>query len=74
MEKYEVGDRVIFVDEYGIEHNALIIYVWQSCLNIAYVDVAGGDRIAAQDSFGNCIIKRTSIPLFQEGMSGLYVK
>lgn len=61
------GSNVIFVDSDGEEHNALVIHDWQTCLNVAY---AGTE----EDSFGKVIVRETSVPWFEEGMDGFYVK
>lgn len=62
-----IGDVVGFVDREGKRHNALVICAWWFCLNIAYVDPSN------DDSWGNLIIKETSVPFKEEGMSGFYV-
>lgn len=69
MGDYKAGDVVKYVDRDGNVHNALVIYVWQTCLNIAYVDPE-----VSNDSYGNAINKETSVPFEQEGMSGNYIK
>jgi hypothetical protein len=57
MKEYQVGDIVIFVDKDGHSHNALVIHVWSTSLNIAYAD-----PWAEHDKFGAPIIKETSVP------------
>ena len=69
MGEHKVGDAVKFVDQNGVEHNALVIHVWETCLNIVYVDPK-----SEADASGTERSMRTSIPFFQEGMSGNYVK
>ena len=70
------GSNVQFVDSEGKEHNALVIHVWESTLNIVYVepDSESPGTNAAGDSFGNRRIKETSVPYFEDGMGGFYVK
>ena len=61
----KIGDVVTFVDRTGRFHNALVIHVWGNFLNIAHVGVG-------TDSFGNEIVKETSVPYREKGMSGYY--
>lgn len=63
----QIGDVVVFVDGNGVRHNALVIYVFQTTLNIAYV--GSGET----DSYGNLLIKKTSVPFKEDGMSGFYI-
>lgn len=62
------GSRIDFTDKEGKEHNALVIHAFDTCLNIAHVDPDNSDN-----SFGNNIIKETSVPYFEEGMKAFYV-
>jgi len=64
----KIGDYIVFVDDDGISHNALVIHAWENSLNIAYVDEI------ESDSYGNLIVKKTSVPYKQPEMSGFYVK
>lgn len=64
------GSSVVFVDSEGKEHNALVIHEWETCLNIVYVNPLKEN----EDSFGNERIKETSVPYYEEGMSGFYIK
>jgi len=61
------GSMVKFIDRDEKEHIALVIHAWQTSLNIAYV---GGE----EDSFGKVIVRETSVPWFEEGMKGFYIK
>ena len=70
MGEYKIGDPVIFVDEKGVEHNALVIHVWDSSLNIVYVSPSTDN----DDSFGNERIKVTSVPFHEQGMNVFYIK
>jgi len=70
MGEYNIGQIVIFVDSYGKEHHALVIYVWKSSLNIVYVSPSALN----DDSFGHERIKMTSVPFFEKGMTGFYIK
>lgn len=65
-----IGDVVTFIDADGNPHNALIIHDWGSSLNIVFVNPTGDN----DDSFGNERVLHTSVPFFQEGMSGFYIK
>lgn len=62
-----VGDAVGYVDSSGKAYSALVLHVWANCLNVAYVSAD------EEDSFGNLVIKVTSVPYQQEGMSGNYI-
>lgn len=63
------GDAVKYVAMNGEEHNALIVHVWDTTflMNLVYVG-------EVEDSFGNKIVRATSVPWFEEGMKGFYVK
>jgi len=67
MGKIKIGDVVTYVDREGKRHSALVIHNWESCLNIAYV------LPDQDDSWGNLIQRETSVPFYQEGMSGNYI-
>jgi len=66
-----VGDIVKFTDEQGRIFNALVIYVWPFCVNIAHVDTTPG---GGEDTYGRMIKRTTSVPWKTEGMSGFYVE
>jgi len=70
MENMKIGNACIFVDRDGRERNALVIWTWKTCLNIICVDV---DGITA-NSYGHGTIRETSVPYFEEGMKGFYIK
>ena len=70
MPEAKIGEAVMYVDTEGIAHVALIIHVWPTCLNIAYVSKSKDN----DDSYGNEILKKTSVPFKQEGMEGHYVE
>lgn len=65
MEEYKVGDVVTFVDVDGNPHNALVTYVWQTCLNVAYVSED------EKDASGHKILTATSVPF--KGSTRFYV-
>lgn len=66
--KNKVGDRIVFVDDDGMAHNALVLHAWEQTLNIAYV------HETASDSYGNNIIKKTNVPYKQPDISGFYIE
>lgn len=68
MKELKIGDVVTFTDIEGRRHNALVIHVWESSVNVAYVDPN------ESNSFGNCIAKETSIPFKEATMAGFYVE
>jgi hypothetical protein len=71
MREVQIGDVVKFVDSLGRVYNALVIYVWPSCVNIVYVDSyreEGNDNYGAQRRYVTCV------PWKSEGMSGCYVE
>lgn len=70
MPEAKIGEAVKYVDAKGIAHVALIIHVWEACLNIAYISKSKDN----EDSSGNEIIKQTSVPFRQEGMESGYVE
>jgi len=61
------GDAVRYVDRYGYEHNALVVHAWSATMNIAYVG-------KEEDSIGRIVVRETSVPWFEKGMQGYYVK
>lgn len=66
----QIGDACIFVDKHGTEHNALVIHVWETSVNVVIVDPHNPEG----DSFGNQRVKKTSVPFQEPGMSGFYIK
>lgn len=70
------GSNVQFIDKEGKEHNALVIHVWETTLNVVYVEPNKSQRQSKDesDSSGNHRIIETSVPWFENGMSGFYVK
>ena len=70
------GSNIQFVDNKGKEHNALVLHVWETTLNIIYVEPNESQRQPeeAGDSCGNRRIIETSVPWFEDGMDSFYVK
>lgn len=62
------GSRVTYVDREGKRHNALVTIPWATCLNIVYVGERHGD------SYGNELLRETSVPYQEKGMSGNYIE
>ncbi len=62
----KIGDVVVYHDEKGVGHNALIICVWghpeeyveKGCLNMVIVN----SDPSMDDSYGRQIVRPTSIP------------
>ncbi len=67
--EYKIGDIVKYVDEGGVEQNAIVIYVGESCLNIAYVDPKNETA-----SYRTIVTRKDSVPFYREWMSGNYIK
>ena len=65
----KVGDFIVFVDNVGVLHHALITHVWSTTFNIVYIHKTESD-----DLYGNKRIKKTTVPFYEKGMSGFYVK
>jgi len=63
------GSAVTFVDHEGEEHNALVVRAWSAAMNIAYVG-----KEEEEDSDGRIVVRETSVPFFEEGMKGFYIK
>jgi len=72
MENMKIGNACIFVDGKGKEHNALVLWNWTYCLNIIYVDV-DEEKVKANSS-GSGVAVETSVPYYEEGMRGFYIK
>jgi hypothetical protein len=76
----QIGDVVRYWDRAGKEHNALVAHLWSTCfLNIIYIErdsvVGTLNDYEDQDlEFGNRRIKEHAVPLYEEGMSGHYIK
>jgi len=70
MREIKVGDVIKFTTSGGIIHNALVIHVWQSSLNIVYIT----PETDGSDNYGNARVYETSVPWRQEGMSGFYIE
>jgi len=62
MGEWKIGDSISFVDGKGVSHSALVIHVSETCLNIAYVDLDSN------------LIKKESVPFYEEGMSGRFYR
>jgi hypothetical protein len=59
--KMEIGNHVIYVDEFGSEHSALVTAIWQGAwpkpsLNVVYVS---GDKNAT-DQYGRQLAERAT--------------
>ena len=63
------GNSCIYVDENGKENSALVIHRHQATINLVYVSP---DAEKDSDSFGNERLKATSVPPYEDGMSGHY--
>lgn len=65
-----LGQRVIFCDAKGHDHEALVTAVWsETCINVVYVS---SDE-AKQDNFGRQIERATSVCRVTEGVAhGFY--
>ena len=61
-----IGSVVYYTDHGGVVYNALVTYVWPTCINLLYV-VSDGDSYSER-------LYATSVPPFTEGMSGNYFK
>lgn len=73
MRKVRVGDVVRYRDSgdpEGTFHNALVIHVWETSVNIVFISPI--DDFA--DTVGNERLYRTSVPWKEQGMSGNYVE
>ncbi len=68
LDRNIIGDPVVFVDGDGLAHHALILHAWPTSLNIAYV------HDVASDSYGNNVVRETSVPFKEDGMSGFYIE
>lgn len=52
-----IGDPIVYVDEHGIAHNALVTNWWgETCCNLLFVV----DDDAKRDPYGNQIERRSS--------------
>lgn len=58
MEKdHKIGDTLIYTDEQGIKHNALVTHWWgDTCCNLLFVV----DSTDKKDPYGNQIERRSS--------------
>ena len=65
---HDFGDHVVYVDREGKRRNALVMIPWATCLNIVYVGEKDGD------SYGNELLRETSVCYQQEGMGGNYIE
>lgn len=53
-----VGQKVIFTDPVGVDHDALVTAVWgETCVNVVYVS---GDE-SRRDSYGRQVERNTSV-------------
>lgn len=70
MNKPEIGDAVIYTDEVGVDHNALIQCVWSdTCVNFVFIS---GDE-NKKDSYGRQIEHKTSMQhVSKAGAYGFY--
>jgi hypothetical protein len=56
-DKLPVGAAVKYVDEVGVEHDALVTAAWSpTCINLVLVDLTPGQ----EDSYGQKIKRETS--------------
>jgi len=54
----QIGDVIVFTDEVGVRHNALVTNVWsETCLNLVYMD----SDVDKTDSYGRQIVRKTSV-------------
>ncbi len=54
----KIGNTVIYTDEHGVEHNALVTNWWgETCCNLLFVT---DDAAAKRDPYGNQIERRSS--------------
>lgn len=61
--KNEIGDSVIYTDEYRIDHKALVTDVHgESCINLVYVT----SDSAKYDSWGRQVERRSSVCRYSE--------
>jgi hypothetical protein len=63
------GQPVVYVDSEGVSHHALVIHVFETCINVVYVEKTK----RGEDSLGNARHIVTSVPFFEPGMSGNYI-
>lgn len=66
-----VGDPVRYVDEKSMDYFALVIYKWDSCLNIIYIPRPLDDR--ENDIGGHKRVLKTSVPWKDLLMTSFYV-